>query len=320
MIAVTLFDTSIATNNLGDEIIMDAVERIVREIVPDAYLFRVPTHDVISSASWKLVASSRLGVVGGTNLLKSRMNHRPLWRLRLPDAFNLRGLVLLGVGYQGYDEEMPSAYTRWLLRRILHPGAVHSLRDAYTQRKLAPLGLRAVNTSCPTLWELDEARCAKVAAVRARAAVALLTHYNPRPESDRGMIELLLRSYDKVHFWPQQFEDRAYLDSLGNFGLRMIPPSVADFTALLDAEPVDVVGSRLHGGIRALQRGRRAQIMTIDNRAREIARDTGLPVLERDDLEGLARWIENPAPLKLELPKAAIAEWRESFVRHAKAA
>jgi hypothetical protein len=100
----------------------------------------------------------------------------------------------------------------------------------------------------------------------------------------------------------------------------MVPPSVAEYSALLDSEPVDVVGSRLHGGIRALQRGRRAQIMAIDNRAREIARDTGLSVLERDDLAGLRRWIENPAPLRLELPRQAIAEWRESFAIHARAA
>jgi hypothetical protein len=42
---------------------------------------------------------------------------------------------------------------------------------------------------------------------------------------------------------------------------------------------VDFVGARLHGGIRALQRGRRTLTIALDNRAREIAGDTGMPVV-----------------------------------------
>ena len=41
MLPIVLFDTSVASNNLGDEIIMDAVERIVRQTLPDVYAFRV---------------------------------------------------------------------------------------------------------------------------------------------------------------------------------------------------------------------------------------------------------------------------------------
>src|SRR5882724_2935006 len=151
MLPIVLFDTSVASNNLGDEIIMDAVERVVRETLPDAYAFRVQTHDAISDVSRAIAGRCTLGIVGGTNLLKSRMHNRPLWKLTLRDALVLRNIVLLGVGYQFYDETRPSAYTRWLLGRILHRAAVHSVRDEYTRNKLVELPHKFVNTTCPTL-------------------------------------------------------------------------------------------------------------------------------------------------------------------------
>jgi len=320
MLPIVLFDTSVASNNLGDEIIMDAVERIVRQTLPDAYAFRVQTHDAISAVSRAIAGRCALGIVGGSNLLKSRMRSRPLWKLTLRDALVLRNIVLLGVGYQYYDETRPSAYTRWLLGRILHRGAIHSVRDEYTKTKLAGLAHKVVNTTCPTLWELTEARCAAVSVARARAVVALLTYYAPKPDIDRALLDELACRYEKIYFWPQQFEDLAYLRSLGDYPVEVIPPSVAAYTEFLDREPVDVVGSRLHGGIRALQRGRRALVVAIDNRAPEIARDTGLPVVARTDLPAIRRWIEDPTPVRLRLPVPAIDEWRAGLVRAATAA
>jgi polysaccharide pyruvyl transferase WcaK-like protein len=49
----------------------------------------------------------------------------------------------------------------------------------------------------------------------------------------------------------------------------------------LKREDVDCVGTRLHAGIRALQRKRRAIILGVDNRAEEMGHDFDLPVVAR---------------------------------------
>ena len=309
---ITLFDTGIASNNAGDEIIMDAVRDIVRALFPRAFLYRVPTHDVISGPSRRLAAKSALGIVGGSNLLKPRLMRHPLWHLRLADAFALRDIVLLGVGYQNYDVP-PTAFTRWFLGRILHPRFIHSVRDSYTATHLRRIVPNVVNTSCPTTWTLTPAHCATIPAQRAREALTFLTFYNRDPAADGALLDLLVRRYERVHFWPQQYEDLIYLRSLGDRPISIVAPTVADYDAFLDAHAVDVVGSRLHGGIRALQRRRRALVLAIDNRAREIARDTGLPVADRSDLAAVERWIAEPAPTRMHLPDDAIAAWKSQF-------
>ncbi len=60
---------------------------------------------------------------------------------------------------------------------------------------------------------------------------------------------------------------------------------------LASGTPVDYIGTRLHGGVFCLLRGKRSLIVEVDNRATEIARDTGLPTVKRVDLETLRRWI-----------------------------
>ena len=52
---IALFDTSVGSGNLGDQIIMEAVESIVTDLFPTDYLLRFPTHDIISSPSYKLI-------------------------------------------------------------------------------------------------------------------------------------------------------------------------------------------------------------------------------------------------------------------------
>lgn len=48
---------------------------------------------------------------------------------------------------------------------------------------------------------------------------------------------------------------------------------------------IDYVGTRLHGKIRVLNREKRAIILAVDNRAIEIANDTALPVVRREDIQ-----------------------------------
>jgi polysaccharide pyruvyl transferase WcaK-like protein len=309
---ITLFDTSVSTDNLGDEIIIDAVDDVIREVFPDAYVFRVPSHDRIGEQSRSLIAKSDLSIVGGTNLLQPNMLARKaLWKLGLADVLKLKSVVLLGVGWRDYTHPM-RPQTRMLLDRILHRGFVHSVRDGYTAEKLKGVQARVSNTGCMTMWRLDPERCARIPRRRAPAVVTTLTYYRGNPTADRRMLELLKAKYGSVAFWPQQRDDLDYMRSLGVEGIELIMPRTDAFNAALDQD-VDFVGTRLHGGVRALQKGRRALIVTIDNRATEIARDTNLPTVLRGDDDAIARWIDGDTPTEIRLPTEAITAWKAQF-------
>jgi hypothetical protein len=163
------------------------------------------------------------------------------------------------------------------------------------------------------MWMLDERRCAQIPVRKARHAVFAVTYYRPAPAQDKRMFELLKANYEKLYFWPQQHPDIAYVRELGLDGFTMLEPDIAAYNRLLDEEDVDFVGGRLHGGIRALQRGRRALIIPVDNRGVELGKSTNLPVLSRDDPDAVAHWINTPEPVHLILPWDAIARWKSQF-------
>jgi hypothetical protein len=149
--------------------------------------------------------------------------------------------------------------------------------------------------------------------VKADAVVTTLTWYKPEPDSDRALLELLTRCYRQVYFWTQQSEDRNYFESIAVPGVRYVSPSVRNFDRLLEEESVDYIGLRLHGGIRALQKRRRALILPVDNRAVEIGRDTRLPTQKRDELASIERWIWDGGPTSVKLPIEAIERWKGQF-------
>jgi polysaccharide pyruvyl transferase WcaK-like protein len=75
----------------------------------------------------------------------------------------------------------------------------------------------------------------------------------------------------------------------------------------------DYVGTRLHAGVLCLEHRVRTLIVSIDNRAREIAADTGLPCVARTDRAGLMHWIDGNEKTNLRLPKDEISTWRRQF-------
>lgn len=314
---ITLLDTSIATDNLGDEIIMDAIESTVRGLLPGTGVDRVATHKYMTSVSRQLLKRSELSIVCGTNILESHMWLRPQWKLRPWDVTALNNAVLCGVGWRAYSIK-PDPYTNWLLRKVLNKDYIHSVRDRYTAEKLTSLGLNVVNTSCPTLWELTPERCAAVPSKKADTVLTSLTWYIPRPSTDRAILDLLVKKYKEVYFWPQQSEDSDYLASLGVAGIKFLEPSLSAYDEFLETVDTDYVGLRLHGGIRCIQKGRRSLVIPVDNRATEISRDTGLPTIARDDLMGIERWISVPEKIALNLPNEAIAQWKDQFRKQQK--
>jgi hypothetical protein len=127
------------------------------------------------------------------------------------------------------------------------------------------------------------------------------------------LLEILLQNYEEVVLWPQQTDDFAYVQQLNGGRINYLAPNLAAYTEFLRDNNVDYVGSRLHGGIRALQMGKRSLILAVDNRAMEIANNTGLPVVKRENVTAIDRWIKTPEPTRIRLPNEAIAEWLGQF-------
>ena len=313
MKSATVLDTSICSDNAGDEIIMDAVYDVLAEVIPDVYLFKVMTHDFMGEVSRKIVAASQFAIVGGTNLLDSHaLSKNALWKLRLLDTLKLRSALLLGVGWRGYAEPA-SRTTKAVLKRVLSPDMQHSVRDSYTAEKLRAVIPNVTNTACMTMWKLTPEWCAGLPRKRAASAVTNLTFYRPDPAADTAMLKLLVAKYQSVYFWPQQFEDQAYFESLGVDGVRGLNPNLRSYTRFLEAEDVDFIGTRLHGGIRAMQHKHRALVIGIDNRATEINKDTNLPVIQRGQIAGIEAWIDGGAATTIVLPAEAIAAWKRQL-------
>jgi polysaccharide pyruvyl transferase WcaK-like protein len=309
---IALLETAVNDPNLGNQIIMDAVERVMREMFPDGFVVEAPALEYIRAGRAQVKAADHV-FLSGTNVISADMNRTSEWRIGLRDIAWLRDVVLCGVGWWQYQDIPVNAYTRILLRGVLSRTRVHSVRDSYTERRLRALGFRAVNTGCPTTWGLTPEHCAQVPEERSAKAIFTLTEYNQDSARDRAMIEALEERYEELYFWPQQFGDLAHMEMLSSRPVRVLGPSLAALDEFLAAEPVDYVGTRLHAGIRALQHRRRAVIIGVDNRAIEMGRDTELPVLHQDDIGSLGQRIEASWPTAIKLPTAAIDEWRQQF-------
>ena len=171
-----------------------------------------------------------------------------------------------------------------------------------------------INTGCPTLWGFTSEACAALPKTRAEAVVTTLNTYIPDHTLDGRLIETLRARYKTIYAWVQTAEDHAYLKSFGE-DVVILEPSLAAYDALLrEAPSLDYVGNRLHGGIRALQHGRRAIIVEIDNRAREMGRDFNLPTVERDDFARLEAMIDGALDIDVRPPTEIIAQWKASLI------
>src|SRR5690606_11487080 len=171
---ITLFDTSVCTKNLGDFIIMDAVRDHINEMFPDAMVLHTATHEKISRPAYSMVRQSDLSFVGGTNLISSNMNSYNQWKINLYDALFLRGIILMGVGWWQY-QKAPNTYTRYLLKSVLSQDVLHSVRDSYAEAMLRKAGFNnVVNTSCATMWHLNEEHCNSIPKEKAEVVVSTL--------------------------------------------------------------------------------------------------------------------------------------------------
>lgn len=309
---IVLIDTWVNTQNLGNQVIMDAIQREMKSMFPHDLIYSVPALEYVKAGK-KLLREADMVFLGGANLLSANMRQTSEWCLRLSDAIWLREVVLFGVGWWQYQAQDPDLYSRVLLHRVLHRERDHSVRDSYTADRLIAMGIPAAVTGCPTIWSLTPEHCAQIPEGKSDDAVMTFTSYNQRPSWDKLLFESVSANYETVYLWPQQFQDYEYAKRIGADRLVFLDPNLDSLDDVLSAR-VDYVGTRLHAGIRALQQKRRAIIIGVDNRANEMASDFGLPVIARENTASeLAPRITGAWPTTVDLAPDVVAEWKLQF-------
>lgn len=312
MQTISLLDTSICSSNLGDQIIMDSVQKHLDSLF-DALFIHIPTHDVISKESYQFMKKSHFIFVGGTNLLSSNMNSYNQWRVSWWDALFVKNIILMGVGWWQY-QKLPNFYTKTLYQMLLSKQYLHSVRDSYTEKQLKAIGItNVINTACPTMWNLTEEHCAEIPKEKSSSVLVTFTEYNQNPEYDAALVKLLKKNYEEIYYWTQQPKDYQYMKNLGGDNVIYLKPNLKALDEILATRKVDYLGTRLHAGIRALQYKRRSLILSVDNRAAEISKDTNLPVISRDDVSGIAERINSVYETQIKIPNDQIKKWKSQF-------
>lgn len=316
--SVAIFDPAISTRNAGDEIISDAVRKQLRKVLPTAFQATIPTHERIAARSYRFCYQARYRIIGGSNILTARMIFDRQWRLRPWDTIFVSDLITLGAGWRAYNQRS-STLSDMMLRRVLSRTGLHSVRDEHTRKELLARGhTNVLNTACVTMWDLDVQKLANLPLEKANRVVTTV-NIGQKQHGEEALLGLLTELYDEVFIWPQGISDEPYIDSLiARFPtVKRLGPTLAAYDELLSSEDApDFVGNRLHGGIRALQHGRRAMIFSVDNRASEIARDTNLPVVSLSEgLDAIRDRIRSPRPIEIRLPTDTIAQWRAQFAQ-----
>ncbi|NBD37245.1 MAG: polysaccharide pyruvyl transferase family protein [Verrucomicrobia bacterium] len=301
--------------NLGDLIIEEAVEAELRTLFPQWEMQKVSTHLRFGPAHRRQAREADLIVVGGSNLLSSYMDGYFQWDLTMVNAVAARGSVLMGAGWWR-DQGVANRYTKILLNLVLSRKFKHSVRDGQAAARLREIHIpKVLNTACPTMWKLAEMDLSRLRTKPAEKVLCMLTDYYPEPELDRRLLDLLKERYKTVYFWPQGLGDEIYSRELSFDGV-LLDRNLEALDELLATETeLDYVGTRLHGGVRCLKAGKRCLTLEVDNRAREIGKDTGLPTAARSDLEAVRKWTEGSDPVQLRLPRESIQEWKGQFAR-----
>ena len=316
---ITIFDTSIATLNVGDNIIVEAAKNELNKIFDyRSLLFSLPTHEKISSYGLRLASECKYKFILGTNLLSSkyRVLRYNQWNIKFFQFFQLKDVVLMGVGWSNYGKK-PNFFAKLMYKKVLSKNHIHSVRDNYTLEKLKAIGIKnVINTGCPTMWNLTKKHCSKIPTRKSENVVTTLTDYRKSFDSDKTLLKILKENYHKVYFWIQGSGDLDYVKSLG-VDVEYIGPSLHKYDELLLSKiDLDYVGTRLHAGIRAIQKLRRTIIIGVDNRAIEKKRDFNLMVIERENINELTNLIKSEFVTDIRINHSEINIWKQQFLEN----
>lgn len=319
---IVLFDTAVGTTNKGDDIIMESAICGLEPVLRGNYVVNIPTH--ITPFSWfqtkiwwkaKWVQNADLKFICGTNLLAKSLRY-PLndLNVNLWNCGPLSNSILVGVGNSLLDKSI-DGYTRLLYKKVLSHDFIHSTRDVETKTMLEELGFKAVVTGCPTLWSLTPEHCAQIPEKKSSRVIFTLTGVQRDPVRDQQMVDVLQRNYKEVYFYDQTIWDMDYYLSLKNTdGIKIIGSSLSEYGAVLDSGDIEYVGTRLHGGVFAMQHKVRSLIVNIDNRARNMSKVNNFNIIERDNIDELETKINSAFETNVKMDYELLNQWLSQFM------
>lgn len=318
---IVLFDVSVGSMNLGDYIIMESIYQQIRSILNSGYILNMPTHLTPFNfiqiqrdfrANW--VKKSDVKFICGTDLITSSMFHTiNQLNVHLWTCSPLCNSVLLGVG-NSWHKEKSNLYTKLIYNKIFSREFLHSVRDRETQATLKSFGFDSIVTGCPTLWGITPELCRDIPKEKSDSVVFTLTGSNPDEQKDYEMIQILKKNYKKVYFWIQTAWDYEYFRTIPDTkDIKIILPDLSAYGEFLSNYDVDYVGTRLHGGIYAIQHKKRAVIIAIDSRSRDMAKVNNFNLLERDSVGELNKIINGNFETNIYVDFDAVDKWKNQF-------
>lgn len=313
---IGIFDTSISSLNVGDEIINRSSMSILSDIFKEEQFLKFSTHAGLSSIGIYRANRCKHRIVCGSNLLSGTIFRTGQWNVSPLDVIRLKKHILMGAGWFGYNSDL-SMISKMAYKEMLDSEFKHSVRDEYTKQKLIECGItNVINTGCPTTWILDKEHCEKIPNIKSSGVVFTLTDYSKDIINDKKLVEILLSEYENCWFWVQGSEDLEYFKSLDieHSRIKVIPPQLDAYDSILVNEEVDFIGTRLHAGIRALQHKKRTMIIAIDNRAIEKSKDFNIPIIMREEIDNIGEYfINSEFSTEINIDSVAINEWLEQF-------
>lgn len=309
MKTIGYLDVSLESDNAGDSVISQSIQRNFLNDIDNVNIVAVPTHTRPTRAQLKALGNTDIVILGGSNILSSQLENHHQWRLWPDLMLAIRNnTVFCGVGWNEYAGSISKA-SKHAITWMSKPGFTHSVRDEYTRKMLATAGVGSTNTGCPTMWSIKTTK----KHTQENRAIITVTDYRQDHQLDRNWIEQVKAIFDEVALVPMGWSDANYARSLDIRDIEILPYGIESLNESLSPNTVHV-GTRLHAGIRAHQVGQPSLILSVDNRAKEISADTGLPVVPRESNIDIKESLEYLGRNRIEMPHDAVAAWKQGIV------
>lgn len=323
---IIFFNTSISTSNIGDKIIMESCYKILKTMFKDSFFIDLPTHIILNRRDFWIMKNNNYMFVCGTNLLRGMklFSFKNQWKIGFLFLYyilskKINNIILVGVGWTSYKYSKISFLEKIFLRKLLINGHIHSVRDEYTKLKLNEIGINnVINTGCLTTWNLTKEHCKNIPTQKSEKVVVTLTDYDKDYKEDKLLFDIIAKNYKNIYFWPQGSGDLEYINDLlknTNIDYEIISPNYESYYKFLEENECDFIGTRLHGGIKALQMSKRTIIIGIDNRALEMKKNN-LPVIARNEIKSkLELKIKSNFSIDINLLDKEIENWKKQFYK-----
>lgn len=309
MQTIALITPAISSFNLGDEIVDFFISKIIADMFPKAFAIKIPAYNMVDSRATEIISKSDLIFLCGTGLFQNELSLH--WKISESDYKN--NVVAFGIGWNKYQPYgQISNRTQNLLSTSLSMDYAHSMRDSYSTVMFRQISnQKALNTCCPTFWNLTWDRINRIKSKHVMFTLLNLPN-NKNKEHDAKLLGVLSEQYEKLYFYPQCPVDYQYAKQFG-IKFECVTPNLNTLSKFYKEADVDYVGYRLHGAAFALSHNVRTIILSADNRATEIGRDINLPVIQCGDFAGLGDFINGAVDYDVNLPHKAINDWMEQF-------